>query len=107
VGGGAHLRALRRTAIGPFREEEAHPLDALGLEHVLPMGEAVRHLEPVVVGPAAADAVGHGRPLLRAELGHVTGPGPWAVVDHQGALLAVYEAAGEGARASVVLAPHQ
>jgi tRNA pseudouridine55 synthase len=107
VGGGAHLRALRRTAIGPFREEEAHPLDALGLEHVLPMGEAVRHLEPVVVGPAAADAVGHGRPLLKAELGHVTGPGPWAVVDEQGALLAVYEAAGEGARASVVLAPHQ
>src|SRR5256886_234260 len=107
VGGGAHLRALRRTAIGPFREEEAHPLDALGLEHVLPMGEAVRHLEPVVVGPAAAQAVGHGRPLLKAELGHVTGPGPWAVVDQQGALLAVYEAAREGARASVVLAPHQ
>jgi tRNA pseudouridine55 synthase len=107
VGGGAHLRALRRTAIGPFREEEAHPLDHLGPQHVLPMGDAVRHLEPVVVGPAAAEAIGHGRALLRTELGGAAGPGPWAVVDQHGRLLAVYEAAGEGARASVVLAPHQ
>ena len=108
VGGGAHLRGLRRTAIGSFREEEACPLDGLGPEHLRPMRDAVGHLASVVVGPQSAAAVGHGRALPRTELGGAAGPGPWAVLDGDGRLLAVYEGAGEdGARASVVLAPHR
>jgi len=114
VGGGAHLRRLRRTAIGPFGEEEALPPDDLGPGCVRDVLDAVRHLVSVVVGPEAAVAVGHGRPLDRAQLSPAPGdpgdpdPGPWAVLDQEGRLLAVYEQAGEnGARASVVMAAHQ
>ncbi|HMC51339.1 MAG TPA: hypothetical protein VKI64_01175, partial [Acidimicrobiales bacterium] len=108
AGGGAHLRRLRRTAIGPFREEQARPPHDLGPEQVRPALDAVRHLASVVVGPGSAAAVGHGRAIGRDELGHAAGPGPWAVLDQDGRLLAVYEAAGEArARASVVVVAHQ
>ena len=41
LGGGAHLRALRRTAVGSFTLAEAHPLEQLV---VLPPEQAVRDL---------------------------------------------------------------
>ena len=42
LGGGAHLRHLRRTAVGPFGVEEAVPLEALTPERLLPPVEALR-----------------------------------------------------------------
>jgi tRNA pseudouridine55 synthase len=108
LGGGAHLRNLRRTAIGPFREEEAISPDDLGPESVRPLLEAVRHLGTVVVGPESASTVSHGRPMARGELGGASGPGPWAVLDQEGRLLAVYEEAGDDrVRPSVVVVAHQ
>jgi len=108
LGGGAHLRALRRTAIGPFTVDVATALDALGVEHVLPPVEAVAHLGRVVVDTATAEVVRHGAVLSRGGLGVAdteTGDGPWAVVDGDGALLAVYEARPDGtAKPSMVLA---
>lgn len=102
LGGGAHLRALRRTAIGGFGLDEAHPLDGLGPDAVLSPAEALRDYEAVAVGPAEAAAVGHGKALAGLA---TAGPGPWAVVDAAGALLGVYEPAGPGrARPAVVLA---
>jgi tRNA pseudouridine55 synthase len=91
LGGGAHLRALRRTAIGGFSAAGAVTLDALGPGDVRPMGELVAHLSPVVVEAALADEVAHGRVLPR-QLVAATGEGPWAVSDGTGRLLAVYEA---------------
>jgi tRNA pseudouridine55 synthase len=93
LGGGAHLRALRRTAVGPFPITEAVPLDTVAAEHVLPPAAALRGMETVRVEPAVAAAIGHGRVLSRGELG-VEGPdpGPWAVLGTDGELLAVYEA---------------
>jgi tRNA pseudouridine55 synthase len=103
LGGGAHLRRLRRTAIGPFTVEEAVPLDAVGTDAVLPPAAAVRHLVPAVVAPEVAAAVATGKVLAPADLG-VSGEGPWAVLDAAGTLLAVYEGHGEGrAKPSVVL----
>lgn len=103
LGGGAHLRRLRRTAIGPFTVEEAVPLDAVGPDAVLPPAAAVRHLVPAVVAPEVAAAVATGKVLAPADLG-VSGEGPWAVLDAAGTLLAVYEGHGEGrAKPSVVL----
>lgn len=91
LGGGAHLRALRRTAIGGFSAAGAVTLDALGPGDLRPMGELVAHLSPVVVEAAVADEVAHGRVLPR-QLVAAAGEGPWAVSDGTGRLLAVYEA---------------
>ena len=105
LGGGAHLRALRRTAVGPFSEDEARPLDRVGPEDVLPPVEALRGRPRVTVDdPALAGAVAHGEVLDRDVLGMV-GEGPCAVVDPAGRLLAVYEPYGDGrTKPAVVLA---
>ena len=104
LGGGAHLRALRRTAIGPFRVDDAVPLDGVGPEHVLPPAEALRGRPRLVVADDEVTvAVGHGKVLARDVLG-AAGDGPWAVVDATGRLLAVYERYdGERIKPSVVL----
>ncbi|HVL26718.1 MAG TPA: tRNA pseudouridine(55) synthase TruB [Acidimicrobiales bacterium] len=107
LGGGAHLRRLRRTAVGPFEVGEARPLDGIGPADVLPPAEALRGRDRVVVDDAGlAAGVGHGKVLDRAVLGlPAEGDGPWAVVDGVGRLLAVYEGHGAGrAKPAVVLA---
>ncbi len=104
LGGGAHLRRLRRTAIGRWSVADAIPLDALGDGDVLPPAAAVADLETVTVEGARALEVGHGQVMDCEQLGTV-GAGPWAVVDADGRLLAVYELHGQGrAKPSVVLA---
>ncbi len=90
LGGGAHLRALRRTAVGGFALADAVALEALSPDHLLPVSAAVAHLPSVVVGGDVAIAVGHGKVLDRSELG-AEGEGPWAVLDDAGALRAVYQ----------------
>lgn len=102
LGGGAHLRALRRTAIGSFTLADANPLDQL---EVLAPREAMRDYVQVTVPEGVTTAIGHGKVLSIGELG-VDGPGPWALLDSQGELLAVYEAHRAGtAKPAVVLAP--
>jgi tRNA pseudouridine55 synthase len=83
LGGGAHLRLLRRTASGGFTDTDARPLDALEL---LPVRAAVRDLPQVTVDAATARRVAHGAVLPRP-----AGDGPWAVLAADGELLAVYE----------------
>jgi len=90
LGGGAHLRHLRRTAVGPFGSEEAVPLEALAPERLLPPLDALRGRPQAVVDDDTAAMVCHGR-VLDGEVLGVVGEGPWAVVDGEGALLAVYE----------------
>ena len=104
LGGGAHVRDLRRTAVGPWGETDAVPLDELGPDHVRPPAQAVPWLAAVTVADADLEAaVGHGRVLTVEELG-ATGPGPWRVLGRQGDLLAVYEAHRAGtAKPRVVL----
>ena len=98
LGGGAHLRNLRRSAVGSFTEAEAHGLEDLQL---LDAAEAMRDDERVTVPDDTAALVRNGRALDRFE-----GEGPWAVCDERGDLLAMYEAQGERAKPAVVLAPH-
>jgi tRNA pseudouridine55 synthase len=96
LGGGAHLRNLRRTSIGDFTEH-----DALAPEQVklLEPITALRSMTKVVADEATATAIRNGRSLPAWP-----GNSPWAVVNEQGALLAVYEADGDAAKPSVVLA---
>jgi tRNA pseudouridine55 synthase len=98
LGGGAHLRNLRRTAVGEFSIEDAGPPETAPL---LRVDTAVRALESVTVDEEVAVKVANGRVLARFD-----GPGPWAVYDAGGRLLAVYEPFRDTeAKPSVVL-PH-
>jgi tRNA pseudouridine55 synthase len=91
LGGGAHLRNLRRTRIGSFSTEEARLVDELTPAVVLTPAQALRDLDQVVVGAEVERDVARGLALDRVPLG-VVGDGPWGLVDHGHRLLAVYEA---------------
>ena len=105
LGGGAHLRDLRRTAIGSLTLDDAVTLDGLGPERLHTPAQAMRDLATVTVGGEVAADVSHGKVLPAERLG-VAGDGPWAVVDEAGWLLAVYEAHRAGTvKPGVVLAP--
>jgi tRNA pseudouridine55 synthase len=96
LGGGAHLRRLRRTASGGFTEAEARPLDALEL---LPVRAAVRDLPQVTADEETARRIAHGAVLARP-----AGDGPWAYLSDGGEVLAVYEPRGASeAKPAVVL----
>ncbi len=69
LGVGAHLAGLRRLASGPFRVEDAAPLETLRAafkdrtwrKYLLPADLALAHLPAVHLHAAAADQVMHGR----------------------------------------------
>jgi tRNA pseudouridine55 synthase len=90
LGGGAHLRNLRRTRVGSFGLAEAHRLEEVTPAHVLTPAQALRDLPQVEVGSDVARLVSHGLALDKVALA-ATGDGPWAIVDRSGRLLAVYE----------------
>ncbi len=83
LGGGAHLRNLRRTAVGAFTVDESGSPDECDL---LPVDTTVRSLERVDIDADTAALVGNGRVLPRFD-----GAGPWALFGPDGTLLAVYE----------------
>ncbi|HKY13356.1 MAG TPA: tRNA pseudouridine(55) synthase TruB [Microthrixaceae bacterium] len=87
LGGGAHLTALRRTAVGAFTLDDARPLEEICL---LPIEEAARGLGRTVVDEATAADIAVGKVLDQAELG-VAGDPPWPVFGPDGDLLAYYE----------------
>ena len=97
---GGHLTSLRRTAVGPFRLDEAVTLDALADDFaMLSMEQVTRRCFPALdLDAAQADAVSHGRPL-ETEIGAA---GPVAVFGPDGRFLALYEQHGPFARAVAV-----
>jgi len=104
VGGGAHLRDLRRTSIGSFHEAEACPVEALRTDRMLTPAEAMRDLQSGTVDEAVAADIAHGKLLPAEVLGPAEG-GPFAVLGPDGRLLAVYEPHRPGTyKPAVVLA---
>jgi tRNA pseudouridine55 synthase len=95
---GAHLTALRRTAIGPYAVDDAVAPDAA--EEPLPIDAAVGHLPRLDLEAEEAVAASHGRPLGPAGL-----TGPYGVFGPEGRLIGVYEDDGPRARPQVILAP--
>ncbi len=104
LGGGAHLRDLRRLAIGPFRVEDACALEECSPQALRPPAGLVAHLETVVVTDPVAARIAHGA-LLETGVLAPRGAGPLAVVSGAGALLAVYARRGTRLAPEVVLAP--
>jgi tRNA pseudouridine55 synthase len=95
LGCGAHLARLHRTAIGPFRVEDARPP---GQGQALPVERAVAHLPSIRLDPEEARAASHGRPLGPAGV-----VGPYAVFDPDDALIGIYRDEGALARPEVIL----
>ncbi|MGI9624785.1 MAG: tRNA pseudouridine(55) synthase TruB [Acidimicrobiales bacterium] len=102
VGTGAHVRTLRRNAVGSFVEAKALPVDQAVL---ISMADGLRDYAASTVNGEVALAVRNGRVLACDVLG-VSGAGPWAVHSDEGALLAVYELRDDSrAKPAVVVAP--
>ncbi|HEY5662571.1 MAG TPA: tRNA pseudouridine(55) synthase TruB [Ilumatobacter sp.] len=100
LGGGAHLRNLRRTAVGGFGIDEAGAPDECAL---LPVEAAVRGLARVDIDAPTVGLVADGRVLPRPA--DAAGDGPWAVFGPDGTLLAVYEAFRGGTVKPAVVLP--
>ena len=100
LGGGAHLKSLRRLAIGSLTVQEAKPIEQPVL---LPPSEGLRDFNKVRVSEEVAVDVSYGRILDRERLGVDNGNGPWAVLNHDGDLLAIYEPHKGRVKPSVVL----
>lgn len=100
LGCGAHLVVLRRTAVGPWSEREAVPLDGICPPLVLaPALAAVPHLPQRPLHPDEAIGVRHGRTVAARD----AADGPFALVE-DGTLLAVAERRGDQLVPRVVLA---
>lgn len=98
LGAGAHLAALRRTAVGPYREDQAIALEAAGASSLRPMADAVAGYPRREVDAAGARALARGEPLAAAGIGV-----PYAVFGPDG-LVAMAEDRGEEARSLCVVA---
>ena len=83
VGGGAHIRTLRRHSSGPYSLDEASTLDDPVL---MPINEAVRVMPVHVLNEQEIDDVLYGRVREAWE-----GDGPWAATNADGELIAVFE----------------
>jgi len=107
LGGPAHLASLRRLRVGSFGLDESAPLDDIVRDpssRVLSPAVAMRGLARVEVDHQTAAAVAHGSVFPESAL-HAEGDGPFAVLDPEGALLAVYERHGVALKPAVVVAP--
>jgi len=97
LGCGAHLARLVRTAIGPFRLQDASPPTVPG--PLLPLERAVEHLPRLRLEPEEARAARNGSILGPAGIA-----GPYAVLDPEGRLIGLYRDEGSKARPEVILA---
>jgi tRNA pseudouridine55 synthase len=101
LGCGALIEALRRTRVGPFRVEDAVPLDcdaASVLRRLLPMTLALSNVPRVNLTDAEARRWRHGQEIF---CGEAPLDGEVAVFDAEGALL------GVGLRQAGRLRPHK
>jgi tRNA pseudouridine55 synthase len=90
LGGGAHLRGLRRTRVGAFDLAGAVVAAEVSGADLRPVGELVAALERRELDALTLQLVLHGR-VLDASVLDATGPGPFALFSGSGELIAIYE----------------
>jgi len=95
---GAHVTALRRTAVGPFGVEEARPPHDPG--PLLPLERAVEHLAAVTLHEEEARVAAHGSILGPAGI-----EGPYRALAPDGRLVGIYRDEGTKAVPEVILSP--
>ena len=97
LGGGAHLRGLRRTSVGAITIDQAQPIDNFDLG---PLELLLGTMPVVQVDRVLAERVSYGQ---RLPSGGGPGKGMFAIKGPDGDLLAVYEADGGELRPAKVL----
>ncbi len=85
LGGGAHLRYLRRTAIGRHTEAHASTLDKAP---IISLAEGLADYPSVTLDDDTVARVRNGQRLSEEIL---TGAGPWVLLDEQGTVVAMHE----------------
>ena len=98
LGCGGHLTALRRTAIGRFRVDDATSPDDPG--SLLPLDRAVAHLEGITLHPEEAKVAVHGCCLGPAGI-----DGSYRALAPDGRLIGIYRDDGAKAVPEVILTP--
>ncbi|MFT7625728.1 MAG: tRNA pseudouridine55 synthase, partial [Myxococcota bacterium] len=63
----AHVTALRRTAVGRYNVSDAHSLDAITGDQLIPLEQAVDHLPTLRVEGTAAEWLHNGRPFAEGD----------------------------------------
>ena len=95
LGCGALIETLRRTRVGPFKEENAVPLDmedAAARARLLPLSAAVAELPRIVVDQQNESDIRQGRPVIFPAGHEIATPGAvhkCAAVATDGGLIAV------------------
>ena len=85
LGGGAHIRNLRRIRSGHYSVEETGTIDESPL---LPVVELTRGMDPIALDQAEVSLAHNGG---RLKINRMQGDGPWALVDADRNLVAVHE----------------
>ncbi|MBD3672668.1 MAG: tRNA pseudouridine(55) synthase TruB [Planctomycetaceae bacterium] len=106
LGCGAYMTDLIRTSIGDFPLERALSLDELSLEtieqHLIPPGEAVRHLPKAIVHSSQHQMILDGKQfepeLPEVSSGDVADSRPFAVYDESDQLVCLAEAVPDSTR---------
>lgn len=96
LGGGAHIRSLRRTCSGAFTVSEAAPVAEAALREP---AELVRDLGRIRL---SAEEVARARSGAHFASDRYEGSGPWALVDPDGVLIGVHERVSDRLRATVL-----
>ena len=99
LGGGAHLRYLRRTAIGRHTEAVAHNVENA---QVISLAEGLADYPSITLDDETVARVRNGQRLGRDV---VTGDGPWVLLDEAGAVVAVHERVEGGKVKPAVVIP--
>lgn len=99
LGGGAHLRYLRRTAIGRHTEANSALLDDAT---IISLAEGLADYPFVTLDDDTVTRVRNGQRLSEEML---SGDGPWVLVDPEGAVVAVHERVDNGKIKPAVVIP--
>lgn len=91
LGGGAHLRNLRRNRVAGFGLAGAVDATTVTASALRPPLELLSGMERVEMDGATLELVQHGRSLEATLLDATRSPGPFALLSESGDLVAVYE----------------
>lgn len=100
----AHVGTLRRTAIGSFNEIEAKHIEKA---EIIGLTQGLKDYEMIQVDDKMRDRIQVGAVVGADELSPAKSSGPWAIVDSQQNLLAMYENFKPGTLKPAVVLPQE
>ncbi|MCL4448739.1 MAG: tRNA pseudouridine(55) synthase TruB [Actinobacteria bacterium] len=90
LGGGAYLKSLRRLSIGSFTVDESHLVKDVDVCYIYNCSVIMRDYPSSVVSKEIENSIFTGNVMKKDTLG-VSGSGPWAILNIDNELIAVYE----------------